>query len=421
MKNRIISTMSAIAISCLAVAAPVSANAEMKNADLTVVKTEEYHKNGIDLNYTVYNDGTVYETMKASEDIISVSDSMPSTLHYDKGIYSLEVLEGLDCFKSYAPFEENTEKTALCFPVGMNNSDSGTMCDLELRMPKEFYPEKISKGTTVLSLKYSLIGNIDEHTHISDGFSGVTVEERDITIPLESSENEILWCNSRRDDGIVYEYSVHRNGTVDYVLYNGDNCYAQGLNEDGVYKLPTSYEFGMEIPKGYDVEYDLAPTTQGLKFEKMDYEKEGYNIYHIWKGIPRTAEENEIVPASEVGAFFWLRLTPNEELTEFKDIELHNTISGAMLREIDFYSKILSGDANCNGTVDLSDAVMIMQSLANPDKYKLTAQGQLNADCTSRVAFNKKGDGVTNKDALAIQQYALELVKSLPVTDASRN
>jgi hypothetical protein len=47
----------------------------------------------------------------------------------------------------------------------------------------------------------------------------------------------------------------------------------------------------------------------------------------------------------------------------------------------------------------ISDAVLIMQSLSNLSKYKLTEQGQVNADCCNL------GDGVTNADALAIQKY----------------
>jgi len=61
----------------------------------------------------------------------------------------------------------------------------------------------------------------------------------------------------------------------------------------------------------------------------------------------------------------------------------------------------LSGDANCDKTVDMSDAVLIMQSLSNPSKYKLTEQGRKNAD------FD--GDGVTNGDALTIQKKLLKL------------
>ena len=79
-------------------------------------------------------------------------------------------------------------------------------------------------------------------------------------------------------------------------------------------------------------------------------------------------------------------------------------------------ANIKYGDANCDGTVDLSDAVIIMQSISNPSKFgekgtaktHITTQGQINGD----VSGNK--DGLTNKDALAIQKYMLQLITTLP-------
>jgi len=68
----------------------------------------------------------------------------------------------------------------------------------------------------------------------------------------------------------------------------------------------------------------------------------------------------------------------------------------------------LYGDANCDNEVNMADAVFIMQSINNPDKYKLTANGENNAD-----VFNR-GDGITNKDALSIQKYKLGIISSLP-------
>ncbi len=80
---------------------------------------------------------------------------------------------------------------------------------------------------------------------------------------------------------------------------------------------------------------------------------------------------------------------------------------------------ILYGDANCDGTVDMSDAVLIMQSLSNPDKYgiggtdksALTEAGAKNGDCYMT------GDGLTNNDALSIQKFKLDLIPSLPETN----
>ena len=74
------------------------------------------------------------------------------------------------------------------------------------------------------------------------------------------------------------------------------------------------------------------------------------------------------------------------------------------------------GDANCDGEVSLADAVLIMQALANPSKYgkdgtdtnKITPLGLTNADCSN------VGDGMTNKDALAIQKFMLNIISSLP-------
>ena len=74
-----------------------------------------------------------------------------------------------------------------------------------------------------------------------------------------------------------------------------------------------------------------------------------------------------------------------------------------------------AGDANCDGQVDMSDIVLIMQSLANPDKYGLkgsdknhiTAQGEKNAD------VDTSSKGVTSNDALRIQEFLLGNVKSL--------
>ncbi|MCM1506089.1 MAG: cellulase family glycosylhydrolase [Ruminococcus flavefaciens] len=69
----------------------------------------------------------------------------------------------------------------------------------------------------------------------------------------------------------------------------------------------------------------------------------------------------------------------------------------------------LLGDANEDGKVGLADAVLIMQCLSNPNQYKLTKEGEKVADVCNR------GDGVTPKDALAIQMYDLKMFDSFPV------
>ena len=67
--------------------------------------------------------------------------------------------------------------------------------------------------------------------------------------------------------------------------------------------------------------------------------------------------------------------------------------------------EIIPGDANEDKDVNMADAVYIMQSIANPDKFKLTELGQKQAD------VDESGD-ISNKDALLIQRFKLGLIKS---------
>ena len=67
------------------------------------------------------------------------------------------------------------------------------------------------------------------------------------------------------------------------------------------------------------------------------------------------------------------------------------------------------GDANCDGDLDMSDAVIVMQSLANPNKYGVggTDENHLTPEGERRADMN--GDGLTVSDALAIQEKLLGL------------
>lgn len=77
------------------------------------------------------------------------------------------------------------------------------------------------------------------------------------------------------------------------------------------------------------------------------------------------------------------------------------------------------GDSNGDGMVDLADAILIMQALANPNKYDsrfgnsekkgLDSKGGLNGDVYD------PGSGITGDDALAIQEYLIGKIPSLPV------
>ncbi|MDE6673155.1 MAG: leucine-rich repeat protein [Ruminococcus sp.] len=98
---------------------------------------------------------------------------------------------------------------------------------------------------------------------------------------------------------------------------------------------------------------------------------------------------------------------------EWKAIKIGNSFSTPF--DVEYLVK--AGDANGDGEVSLSDAVFIMQCLANPDDYSMDEILKLNADVVD------VGSGLTTTDALVIQMIGINLVKmeDLPITSKEVN
>ena len=73
------------------------------------------------------------------------------------------------------------------------------------------------------------------------------------------------------------------------------------------------------------------------------------------------------------------------------------------------------GDANCDNTVDMSDVVLIMQALANPNKYGLegTEKSHITEIGWNWADVDLSSKGVTANDALRIQEYLLKKIDTL--------
>ena len=125
---------------------------------------------------------------------------------------------------------------------------------------------------------------------------------------------------------------------------------------------------------------------------------------------------------NSVDAVKFNKLAPGEYTVKVSG-ELGDYYCYDLCRNVDFSYKVtikgseapdngaVYGDANCDGELSMADAVIIMQYIANPDKFgvngtdknHITEQGKKNADITG------KNDGITNADALAIQKKLLGL------------
>ena len=70
---------------------------------------------------------------------------------------------------------------------------------------------------------------------------------------------------------------------------------------------------------------------------------------------------------------------------------------------------LADGDTNCDGQLDMADAVLIMQALANPNKYGIDGTDEHHLTEQGRINGDMDGDGLTVGDAQKIQMKLLGL------------
>lgn len=74
------------------------------------------------------------------------------------------------------------------------------------------------------------------------------------------------------------------------------------------------------------------------------------------------------------------------------------------------------GDANLDGFVNMADAVLVLQSIANGDEYGIGKPDGITEAGADLADVEERGNGLTTLDALAIQEFSMDIVKELPVS-----
>ena len=147
----------------------------------------------------------------------------------------------------------------------------------------------------------------------------------------------------------------------------------------------------------------------GKKLDKDDREPEAFGLELLKKYL--SDKDYDLTLERRVGIY----LAPNKPLSLEEHLALLKEVyenCGLVMKcgydlsdrecsvGVDLFNAV-DGDANCDSQMDISDAVLIMQSISNPAKYKVSEQGSFNSDLN--------GDGITSGDALAIQKKLLIL------------
>ena len=202
---------------------------------------------------------------------------------------------------------------------------------------------------------------------------------------IKNHINHTFWC--------INPNSGDTGGLLDSTFMNWDNN-KYSLFEESLWQTSTSGKY-------IGLDHTVALGKDGLslnEFYSSYASTEGSNINGGTKG----AGEPVSVETSKQESTTSSSSTISTTIT--------TTTTTAIISDSPQNGEYLYGDANNDTKVSVADAVAILQYIANGDKYMLTDAGKKNADCCD------PGDGITAKDALAIQKLDAKEISSLPTT-----
>jgi endo-1,4-beta-xylanase len=256
-------------------------------------------------------------------------------------------------------------------------------CKLYYNDFNEYMPQKtaaIVEMATKLQAE-GLIDGIGMQSHLDVSFPGVDVYKKALAAfaatGLDVQITELDVTTSDTSDAGLETQAKYYGQIMDAIMEYQDSISAVvfwGTTDDASWR-------SSRLPLLFDKEYDAKSSY----FAVADSISNGTLIVE-----PTTQPETEATTAAAT----------TEATTE---AETETTTA-----ETTDISTIIYGDVDENGTVEINDAVKIMSYVGNPTKYELSETALAAAD-----VYNS-GYGIDNMDALAVQKFCAQVVKSLP-------
>lgn len=231
---------------------------------------------------------------------------------------------------------------------------------------------------------------------------GVMVTVKDgTTLPVDEIKEKI--SPYVPEDALNYSFS-----------YKGGTEYFLGSKKTEVIDIIKSYEQVKSIDENIYVTKSRLFTLEGLIVKSELTDEEIINMFPelcLMSDDYNTVEEGykylKVMGASEGNLYNGLKKLQESNIEYSLSFTEATSAEEYQSGNVNIYTaKILDGDANDDGEVDIADATAIIQHIGNPAKYGLTMQGMANADC-----YNT-GDGVTGMDAIAIQKLEAGLIEA---------
>jgi len=269
-----------------------------------------------------------------------------------------------EIYESPARYNFTSSEIDAAFPKYYKNVKTG-------KLPK---PD-IDLDGKITAADYNILFNLDleKFTPYDNSYSGTMIKRH-------PELNVVIGVPQEVRDNFDTNFDFNNNGI------SADELEVQCMMMYILHDLETQYGNVDDMNKALDLFYTEHPELQ--YYEIFNENLEDFNSSH-GRGYSGYVSEDEKV------------LNIYSSVDTLKYYSSYDKIS--------LYDIKGNGDANNDGSVDLSDAVLIMQSLANPSKYGIDGSDDHHITEEGYLLADVDGDGVTNNDALTIQRSLLGL------------
>ena len=252
--------------------------------------------------------------------------------------------------------------------------------------------------------------------YLSFTYPGVYFPRADFT--QEEIRNDFINYYNKVMDGTLPEPDINMNGTIEFEDYIYADLILAGDYLPDMSKYP---DFSPEIIENFRNNCDFNENEMSGDLSDVI----SIQLYVVKKlGIPEDEVKNEMaryykkhldidvydyehyVLPEEKGSASASTSDPIPEFDGSAPASRNVPAIRSYMSNIELF-RPKNGDANNDGSVDMSDSVLIMQALANPDKYGENGTSENHITLQGRTNGDMDGDGLTVGDAQAIQQMLL--------------
>jgi hypothetical protein len=286
----------------------------------------------------------------------------------------------------------------------------------------EFYVEALDKGSSSsgMTVSFKITNHSAWHARVQDNIScRYFMDMSEVIAAGKNPEDIVVRCD--RDQAAMYSGKGIAPAQISKpIQYDGNIYYVEITLPDGRAVLPVSegmqqceilLAFVMpDYGSGWDAENDYS--NKDILGKKGEADAEGSVKGYITPYIPTYVNgelyygiEPDGTSADGMGGADIKDDKPDEKPVDEPADEKPTETTVP-----DDSSKIVYGDANLDGKVSISDAVRILQYIANGSKYALEKQAVINADIDGKP-------GVTGQDASEIQKYDAKIINKFPVEE----